>query len=208
MSLSRLLATTSDADDLDVYKPERWVDDALFRPEVRSAFGRLMEQGWTDALRKLHPAERIYTFGIISATHGLGMPGCASIMSCSAPPGQTPACCRCRPRGARLGQGERSRTRMIEVGRKADTVTQPLLVIDGNFFAHRAYHAVPKTIRRAGNKGAGAMSPSPIFCFGSMKANGPCRPCPLGFLIPPLTGIERWKAIRPAASLTTSLSIS
>jgi len=48
--------------DLDVYKPERWVDDALFRPEVRCAFHRLIEQGWTDALRKLHPTERIYTF--------------------------------------------------------------------------------------------------------------------------------------------------
>ena len=48
--------------DLDVYKPERWVDDALFRPEVRHAFHRLLEQGWTDALRKLHPSERIYTF--------------------------------------------------------------------------------------------------------------------------------------------------
>ena len=48
--------------DLDVYKPERWRDDALFRPEVRLAFERLTEQGWTDALRKLHPDERIYTF--------------------------------------------------------------------------------------------------------------------------------------------------
>jgi exodeoxyribonuclease III len=48
--------------DLDVYKPERWVDDALFRPEVRTAFHRLVAQGWTDALRKLHPGERIYTF--------------------------------------------------------------------------------------------------------------------------------------------------
>lgn len=48
--------------DLDVYKPERWRDDALFRPEVRAAFHDLMEQGWTDALRSLHPGERIYTF--------------------------------------------------------------------------------------------------------------------------------------------------
>jgi exodeoxyribonuclease-3 len=48
--------------DLDVYKPERWVDDALFRPEVRAAFERLLAQGWTDALRALHPGERIYTF--------------------------------------------------------------------------------------------------------------------------------------------------
>ena len=48
--------------DLDVYAPERWVDDALFRPEVREAYRRLVAQGWTDALRALHPDERIYTF--------------------------------------------------------------------------------------------------------------------------------------------------
>jgi exodeoxyribonuclease-3 len=48
--------------DLDVYKPERWVDDALFRPEVRTAFHALVAQGWTDALRTMHPGERIYTF--------------------------------------------------------------------------------------------------------------------------------------------------
>lgn len=48
--------------DLDVYKPERWLDDALFRPEVRQAFKELVEQGWTDAIRKLYPDEKIYTF--------------------------------------------------------------------------------------------------------------------------------------------------
>lgn len=48
--------------DLDVYKPESWRDDALFRPEVREAFQRLTAQGWTDAVRRMHPDERIYTF--------------------------------------------------------------------------------------------------------------------------------------------------
>lgn len=48
--------------DLDVYKPERWLDDALFAPEARAAYFRLLEQGWTDALRHLHPGETIYTF--------------------------------------------------------------------------------------------------------------------------------------------------
>jgi len=46
----------------DVYKPERWVEDALFRPETRAAFQRLLAQGWTDAIRKLYPTETIYTF--------------------------------------------------------------------------------------------------------------------------------------------------
>ena len=48
--------------ELDVYKPERWLDDALFRPEVRSAFKALVDQGWTDAIRELYPNEKIYTF--------------------------------------------------------------------------------------------------------------------------------------------------
>ena len=46
----------------DVYKPERWVDDALFRVEVRQAFGKLLQQGWTDAVRFLHPDRTVYTF--------------------------------------------------------------------------------------------------------------------------------------------------
>ena len=46
----------------DVYKPARWQDDALFAPEVRAAFARLVAQGWTDALRTIHPDEAIYTF--------------------------------------------------------------------------------------------------------------------------------------------------
>jgi exodeoxyribonuclease-3 len=48
--------------DLDVYKPERWLDDALFQPEPRAQYRRLVDQGWVDAIRHLHPGERIYTF--------------------------------------------------------------------------------------------------------------------------------------------------
>jgi exodeoxyribonuclease-3 len=48
--------------ELDAYKPERWVDDALFFPESRAAYQNLLSQGWTDAIRKLHPTEAIYTF--------------------------------------------------------------------------------------------------------------------------------------------------
>jgi exodeoxyribonuclease-3 len=48
--------------EIDVYKPERWGEDALFRPEVRLAFKTLVSQGWVDAIRKLYPEEIIYTF--------------------------------------------------------------------------------------------------------------------------------------------------
>ena len=40
---------------------------------------------------------------------------------------------------------------------KESDVTRPLLVIDGDSFAHRAYHGVPKSIRRRGDKGGGAI---------------------------------------------------
>src|ERR1700683_109610 len=37
------------------------------------------------------------------------------------------------------------------------TATRPLLIVDGDSFAHRAYHGLPKSIRRAGNRGGGAI---------------------------------------------------
>jgi exodeoxyribonuclease-3 len=48
--------------EADVYKPERWVDDALFRPEVRAQYARLLDAGWVDSLRRIHPTATIYTF--------------------------------------------------------------------------------------------------------------------------------------------------
>ncbi|PZQ73884.1 MAG: exodeoxyribonuclease III [Variovorax paradoxus] len=48
--------------DLDIYNPASWQDDALLQPESRAAWQRLLGQGWTDAIRALHPDERIYTF--------------------------------------------------------------------------------------------------------------------------------------------------
>src|SRR4051812_19602823 len=38
-----------------------------------------------------------------------------------------------------------------------DSPRRPLLVIDGDSFAHRSYHALPKTILRRGRKPAGAI---------------------------------------------------
>jgi exodeoxyribonuclease-3 len=48
------------ADDIDVYKPERWLDDARFATEARAAYSGLLRQDWTDALRTHHPGGRIY----------------------------------------------------------------------------------------------------------------------------------------------------
>ena len=48
--------------ELDAYKPERWLGDAVFFPQTREAYRRLVAQGWTDALRTMHPDEVVYTY--------------------------------------------------------------------------------------------------------------------------------------------------
>lgn len=48
--------------ELDARKPESWVRDALFFPESRAAYARLVKQGWTDALRAQFPDEKVFTF--------------------------------------------------------------------------------------------------------------------------------------------------
>jgi len=48
--------------DFDIYRPGALDGNALIQPESRAAFAAILAQGWTDALRTLHPDERMYTF--------------------------------------------------------------------------------------------------------------------------------------------------
>lgn len=48
--------------DEDVYKPERWLKDALFASEAREKYRMLVAQGWTDSIRTLHPEEPMFSF--------------------------------------------------------------------------------------------------------------------------------------------------
>lgn len=48
--------------DADIYDPKHWRRDALLQPESREAYAKLLAQGWTDALRAIHPDETIFTF--------------------------------------------------------------------------------------------------------------------------------------------------
>jgi hypothetical protein len=98
--------------DLDVYAPERWVDDALFRPEVRDAYRRLVAQGWTDALRALHPDERI--LHVLEVFPQRLRSQCRSAHRSSASQsaiGEASHRSRRGPGGARPRKGERSCTR-------------------------------------------------------------------------------------------------
>jgi exodeoxyribonuclease-3 len=48
--------------DLDAYKPERWVNDAVFFPEPKAAYKNILKQGWIDSIRYLHPDKKIFTY--------------------------------------------------------------------------------------------------------------------------------------------------
>lgn len=48
--------------DADIYNPRSWKKDALLQPETRECYQRLLGRGWADALDRLYPDQRIYTF--------------------------------------------------------------------------------------------------------------------------------------------------
>ncbi|MBP1886245.1 exodeoxyribonuclease III [Sinorhizobium mexicanum] len=46
----------------DIYPTRSYDDNALVQPESRAAFRHLLDQGWLDALRTIHPEEQLFTF--------------------------------------------------------------------------------------------------------------------------------------------------
>ena len=42
--------------------PRRWTGDAVYFPESRQAYAEMLEDGWIDALRRIHPEKGIYTY--------------------------------------------------------------------------------------------------------------------------------------------------
>lgn len=47
---------------VDIYPTRSWDKDALTQPKPRAQFARLLEAGWIDCVRALHPDERIYSY--------------------------------------------------------------------------------------------------------------------------------------------------
>lgn len=169
----------------DIYPTRSYDKDALVQPQSRAAFARLLKQGWTDAIRALHPEERIYTFwdymrnrwprdAGLRLDHILLSPDLAARLKASgvdrAVRGK-PNASDHAPVWVELGEARQSPHKQTRAARatakaaakpRARRVTRqkerrPLLVIDGDSFTHRAYHALPKTILRKGGKPAGAI---------------------------------------------------
>jgi exodeoxyribonuclease-3 len=165
--------------DRDIYKTKSWDRDALMQPAPRAAYRRLLAQGWTDAVRALNPEEPMYTYwdykfnrwardGGLRIDHILVSP---SLTDRIADVGVD--------RDVRGQEGasdhapvwvelQEARRRGSSISPKApgagspnnrpkDRGGGPLLAIDGDNFAHRSYHALPKALRRNDGKGAGAI---------------------------------------------------
>jgi exodeoxyribonuclease III len=191
--------------DLDIYPTRSWDRNALLQPQSRGAYQRLLAQGWTDAIRALHPKEPMYTFwdymrnrwerdgglrldhillssalterlqsaGVDRHIRGLedasdhapvwaelrmapDRPSSASNVGVR--PATTAATASSKAKkSARRTDGEIKLQTHTVGPRRAGLSRRPLLVIDGDSFAHRSYHALPKTIRRSDGKAAGAI---------------------------------------------------
>ena len=47
---------------IDAVVPQRWLGDAVYFPESRKAYAAMLEDGWTDAVRQMHPEKGVYAY--------------------------------------------------------------------------------------------------------------------------------------------------
>jgi len=170
----------------DIYPSRSYANNALVQPESRALFRRILDAGWLDAIRVLYPQAPMYTFWdymrdrwprdaglrldhlLLSpqATQRLADAGVdREIRGMDGASDHAPAwvvlreAAKARRKSAsavrNTGTGKARKARAPV--RKVPSARRPLLVIDGDSFAHRAYHALPKTILRRGNRPAGAI---------------------------------------------------
>jgi len=163
--------------DRDIYPTKSYADNALLQPEPRAQFQRLLDEGWVDAIRTLH-GEPLYTFWdylrnrwprdsglrldhlLLSpeATKRLADAGVdKDVRGKEGASDHAPAWIVLKD-GAPVKKRFAATTKAIPTPpKKAPAGTRPLLVIDGDNFTHRSYHALPKTILGRGGKPAGAI---------------------------------------------------
>ena len=186
----------------DIYPTKSWAKDALVQPESRAALRRILEPGWVDAVRRLHPDAPMYTYWDYKRNRWARDAGLRlDLLLLSAEAEQrladagvdrdirgeqgasdhAPAwvvlrdAAKARRTSARqVGTGRRSagRPRQAQPAKPAPG-RRPLLVIDGDSFAHRSYHGLPKTILRRGGKGGGAIVGFANFLLRLYQAEEP-----------------------------------
>ena len=168
----------------DIYETKSYAKNALVQPEPRALFRRLLEQGWIDAIRTLHPDEPMYTFWdykrnrwerdaglrldhlLLNAKAAKRLVDAGvdrEVRGLEGASDHAPAWIMLHDKPAMRRKPARRSEKLTrpKSGRSTPRAEplprRPLLVIDGDSFAHRSYHALPKTILRRGRKPAGAI---------------------------------------------------
>ena len=164
----------------DIYSTRSYDKNALVQPKPRALFKRLLDQGWIDAIRTMHPDAPMYTFWDYKRNRwprDAGLRIDHLLLNRHASNRLVDSGVDREVRGLEnasdhapvwvvLGNQRAARQRATKpapakgkrsVRRATTAASQPLLVIDGNSFAHRSYHALPKTIMRRGRKPGGAI---------------------------------------------------
>jgi exodeoxyribonuclease III len=171
--------------DRDIYPTDSYSNNALLQPESRALFRRILDQRWVDAIRTLHPDEPMYTFwdylrnrwqrdAGLRIDHLLLSPKAAKrivdagvdreVRAKEGASDHAPAwvILRDAPKARRnsvgpTAKGVRTVRKLGAQPKEVKVALRPLLVIDGDSFAHRAYHALPENILGRGGKAAGAI---------------------------------------------------
>jgi exodeoxyribonuclease-3 len=171
--------------DADIYSSKSYAKNALVQPEPRALFRRLLDQGWVDAIRAMYPDSPMYTFwdykrnrwerdAGLRIDHLLLNPKAAKRLVDAGVDREVrglEGASDHAPTWIVLSDKPATRRQPVQRPKKPTRPTtkqtarppakpaprRPLLVIDGDSFAHRSYHALPKTILQRGGKPAGAI---------------------------------------------------
>jgi exodeoxyribonuclease-3 len=165
--------------EFDIYPTRSYAKDALVQPESRAVFERILRQGWTDAIRTMHPDEPMYTFwdymrnrwprdAGLRLDHLLLSPQARKrlvaagvdreVRGRQGASDHAPAWIVLRAPSGRASGRARPKAAAKPARKTARPKPRgPLLVIDGDSFAHRSYHALPKTILTRKKRPAGAI---------------------------------------------------
>jgi DNA polymerase-1 len=184
----------------DIYPTKSWAKDALVQSESRAAFRRLLEQGWVDAIRELHPDAPMYTYWdymgkrwerdgglridllLLSAQSAKRLKDAGvdrEVRGADGASDHAPAwvivrdAAKSRRSSSQIERGNQTASRRPGAQGAKRPQRRPLLVIDGDSFTHRAYHGVPKSIVRRGGKGAGAILGFANFLLRLYQAERP-----------------------------------
>ena len=183
--------------DFDIYKTKSYAANALVQPSARASLEALMDQGWVDAIRTLHPDVPMYTFwdymrnrwprdaGLrldhlllnreaFERLDGAGVD--RDVRGKENASDHAPVWVMLRDMAQKTSKISPKAVKPRATGRNPPEAVKderPLLAIDGDSFAHRSYHALPKSIRRGDGSAAGAIVGFGNFLLRLWRAERP-----------------------------------